>query len=104
MLKETEDQWVLLDHLVNRVNPDLKVLLVVTVAQDLKVSWAHLAHVVPLVNLVKLVLLDPLVQLVLLVLLVNPWAMMLLPWRLFLDKAKLRYSQFFKSRFISPRF
>lgn len=88
--KETEDQWVLPDLQVNLVNPDLKVLPVVTEALDLRVSWAHLVPVVPLVSLANPVLLVLLVQLVLQVLLVNRWATTLLPWLLFSDKVNLR--------------
>jgi hypothetical protein len=57
--KETEDRWVSLDLLANLENLDLKVLLAVTEALDLRALWDHLALAVLLVNLVNLVLPAP---------------------------------------------
>ena len=91
MLKETGDRWVLLDHPVRVVSPDLKVPQVAMEALDPKVSWAHLDPVDPPENPVNLDLLVPLVPLDPLVLLVNPWATMLLLWLPFLDRVRPRY-------------
>jgi hypothetical protein len=57
--KETEERWVSLDLLANLENLDLKVLLAVTEALDLRALWDHLALAVLLVNLVNLVLPAP---------------------------------------------
>ena len=92
MPKVIEDQWVLMGLPVNLANLDLKVLLVVTEALDLRASWVHLVLVVLPVNLAKQVHLVLLVLLDLLDLLVNRWATTLLLWLQFLDKVNPRYA------------
>jgi hypothetical protein len=88
--KETEDRWVSLDLLANLENLDLKVLLAVTEALDLRALWDHLALAVLLVNLVNLVLPALLVLLDLLDLLVNRWVTTLLHWPPSSDKVPPR--------------
>jgi hypothetical protein len=74
----------------NRNNLDLKVLLAVTEALDLRALWDHLALAVLLVNLVNLVLPALLVLLDLLDLLVNRWVTTLLHWPPSSDKVPPR--------------
>jgi hypothetical protein len=88
--KETEDRWVSLDLLANLENLDLKVLLAVTEALDLRALWDHLALAVLLVNLVNLVLPALLVLLDLLDLLVKRWVTTLLHWPPSSDKVPPR--------------